>query len=121
MDTTTELDMIEAIRYEYSWDTPLQHLPPIVANTKNLRWIIWDGKSANHLPSSLIQSKLCCLILRYSPQKQLWECDKQLQNLKIMEFRGLKNLITTPDFGGLPNLEKFTLTECWKLHAPGKC
>nr|KAJ0196228.1 hypothetical protein LSAT_V11C700387130 [Lactuca sativa] len=37
---------------------------------------------------------------------------KLLPNLKILELHCLSKLITTPDFDGLPNVERFTLSEC---------
>ncbi|CAH1431599.1 unnamed protein product [Lactuca virosa] len=97
MDANTELDMIEAIRYEYNKDCLVQHLPPIVANTNNLRWIQWEGDFASHLLSNFPQRTLCRLILYGSFQKQLWEGYKLLPNLKTVELWALDNLIATPD------------------------
>ncbi|CAI9297044.1 unnamed protein product [Lactuca saligna] len=118
MDAATELDMIEAIRFEYSSKDQLQrhkHHPGIVANTKNLRWIDWEGDLANPFLSNFPQKTLCCLRLNNSLQRQLWEGYKLLPNLKTIELLGLRNLITIPDFDGLPNLEKFVLSGCLYL------
>ncbi|CAI9297018.1 unnamed protein product [Lactuca saligna] len=109
MDATTEVDMIEAIRYDSGTIYGLSHLPPVVANTKNLRWIDWQGDLASPLLTKFPQRKLCCLILHDSLQKQLWEGYKNLPTLKIIELYGLDNLLITPDFRGLPNLERFKL------------
>ncbi|CAH1416745.1 unnamed protein product [Lactuca virosa] len=112
MDAMRELDMIEAVRFEYSWDDPLQRLPSIVANMKNLRWIYWKGDLTSPLPTNFSPRKLRCLLLRENFQRQLWEGIKFLPNLKIMKLWFLKKLVMTPDFNGLPNLERFILDGC---------
>jgi len=38
-----------------------------------------------------------------------------MPNLKMMELVRMENLIKTPDFDGLPNLERFVLHRCWRL------
>ncbi|KAJ0575694.1 putative leucine-rich repeat domain superfamily [Helianthus annuus] len=53
-------------------------------------------------------------MLRYSEQKELWEGCK-LPNLKILDLRESKSLITTPDFEGLPCLERLILSHCKSL------
>ncbi|KAL4562804.1 hypothetical protein LXL04_026835 [Taraxacum kok-saghyz] len=128
MDATTDLDMIEAVKYKYKpliseRDDPLQHLLPIFENMKNLRLIDWEGGLSSTLltnfPCPLFtnspQKKLCCVILRGSLQKQLWEGHKHLPNLKMMKLFGFKNLTTLPNFAGLPNIERFELIECHRL------
>ncbi|KAI3516637.1 hypothetical protein L1887_15560 [Cichorium endivia] len=140
MDATTGLDMIEAIRFKHSSVDQLQrykHLPPIVANTKNLRLIEWDGDLASALLTNFPQRKLCCLILHNSSQKQLWQGYKILPNLKIMELRRCRKLFKLleiqqnmdnlhlensgdADVGlqAFCNLQELCLK---RLHAPGKC
>ncbi|CAI9297047.1 unnamed protein product [Lactuca saligna] len=115
MDATTELDMIEAIRFKHNSVDHIQrykHLHPFVANTKNLRWIEWQGDLASPLLTNFPQRKLCCLILHNSSRTQLWEGYKILPNLKIMELCYMSFLMITPNFNGLPHLERFKLTGC---------
>ncbi|XP_023752246.1 disease resistance protein Roq1 [Lactuca sativa] len=114
MDATTELDMIEAVGLRF-FVFPLEDKLPLVANGKNLRWIQWQCDIAIHLLSNFPQRTLCCLILGRGLQKQLWEGNKFLPNLKIIELWSFHNLIVTPDFCGLPNLERFILTRCFYL------
>ncbi|KAL4579465.1 hypothetical protein LXL04_015613 [Taraxacum kok-saghyz] len=117
MDATTNVNMIEAIQFKYSdytslrpqGNNPLQHLPPFIANSKNLRWIDWKGDLANPLLTNFPPTTLCCLILTRSMQDQLWKGYKFLPSLKIMELSYLTNLRRTPDFRGIPNLERFKL------------
>lgn len=68
-----ELDMIQAIRFEcYSYG-PVELLPPVVANMKNLRWVDWRGYYASPFPTNFPPRELCCLILDCYSQKQLWK------------------------------------------------
>ncbi|KAL4564468.1 hypothetical protein LXL04_028532 [Taraxacum kok-saghyz] len=121
MDATTDLDMIEAIRYDYDFealiserDNLLQHLPPIAKNMKNLRWVLWTNNRPLLLTNSP-QNKLCYVTLEHSLQKQLWEGYKHLPNLKMMKLYELRNLIMLPNFSGLPNLKRFELYKCPRL------
>ncbi|KAI3516485.1 hypothetical protein L1887_15402 [Cichorium endivia] len=110
MDATTNVDMIEAICGGGN-----EYLPLIVANSKNLRWIDWVGDLSGPLLTNFPPRTLCCLTLEHSPQIQLWEGYKILPNLKIIRLYELENLITTPNFEGLPNLEEFNLFNCGSL------
>ncbi|KAM0014956.1 putative TIR domain, P-loop containing nucleoside triphosphate hydrolase [Helianthus debilis subsp. tardiflorus] len=87
----------------------------VVANMKNLRWMLWDKHPASSFPSNFQPTKLRCLMLRYSWQKQLWEGCKSLPKLKILDLRSSRNLIKTPDFEGLPCLERLILSRCESL------
>ncbi|XP_071704613.1 disease resistance protein Roq1-like [Rutidosis leptorrhynchoides] len=108
MDSTTEFDKIEAIRiFSDKSDALRDHNHHVVAKMKNLRWIDWKGHHASSLPTSFPQRKLCCLILSGGQQKQLWNGNKNLPNLKMIKLHGLTNLIKTPDFRELPNLKRF--------------
>ncbi|KAL4574932.1 hypothetical protein LXL04_021772 [Taraxacum kok-saghyz] len=118
MDTaTTNVNMIEVVRFtnkRYQGNEELLHNilqdhPPIVANGKNLRWIYWSGDLEIPLLTNFPQRTLRCLELRNIMQDQLWQGYKFLPCLKIMELWYLTNLTRTPDFRGIPNLERFTL------------
>ncbi|XP_023752245.1 disease resistance protein Roq1 [Lactuca sativa] len=141
MDATTELDMIQAISFKYSSEGQLKRnklqrnfrygsenqlkrykrlLHPIVANAKNLRWIEWEGDLASPLLTNFPQRTLCHLVLHNSLQKQLWEGNKLLPNLRTIELWGLDNLIMTPDFDNIPNLERLRLnrSRCLEVAHP---
>ncbi|KAM0014954.1 putative TIR domain, P-loop containing nucleoside triphosphate hydrolase [Helianthus debilis subsp. tardiflorus] len=90
-------------------------LPDVVANMKNLRWISWDVYPASSFPSNFQPTKLGYLRLSRSMQKKLWEGCKSLPNLKILRLHESRNLITTPDFEGLPCLERLILFFCTSL------
>ncbi|KAK9060121.1 hypothetical protein SSX86_020825 [Deinandra increscens subsp. villosa] len=113
MDATTKFDKIEAIRIYSDMHDPLPHdNHHAVANMKNLRWVDWRGHHASSLPTNFPQRGLQCLTLSGGQQTQLWNGYKSLPNLKMIKLHGLKNLTVTPDFGGLPNLQRLMLYQC---------
>ncbi|KAL7587754.1 hypothetical protein Lser_V15G37504 [Lactuca serriola] len=119
MDATMKLDKIEAIKFWDATDEESQHFVHVAANMKKLRLISLRTEESiettRPLPENFPPRELCCLRLQGLKQKQLWEGYKYLPNLKNMELIALEKLILTPDFDGLPNLERLTLTECYCL------
>ncbi|XP_076952317.1 disease resistance protein Roq1-like [Bidens hawaiensis] len=115
MDATKELGNIEAIVVRSSmYDSLSRNNHEVVANMTKLRWIEWTVDLGSSLPRNFPPEKLCCLIFS-GPQQQLWKGYKFLPNLKMIKLQTLDNLTMTPDFGGLPNLEKFMLLDAWSL------
>ncbi|CAH1424773.1 unnamed protein product [Lactuca virosa] len=110
-----DLDKIEAIKIDF-WFQPEseeeQDLPWFSSNMKNLRYMESIRDPAKSLFNDLPLRELCCLILSHGSQKQLWEGCKLLPSLKLLKLYSLKKLIMTPDFNGLPNLERFILKAC---------
>ncbi|XP_076952373.1 TMV resistance protein N-like [Bidens hawaiensis] len=80
-----------------------QHLPDVIANMKKLRCIDWK-----HYPAS-------SLLPEMSKLKQLWKGCTSLPSLKILDLHDSRNLRMTPDFKGLPCLEKLNLEKCVQL------
>ncbi|CAH1431578.1 unnamed protein product [Lactuca virosa] len=129
MDGMVKLDNTGAINFRHVALDKSQSFLQAVANMNKLRWIDLYVDQINEitrpLPEHFVMShdlgenfpprELCCLRLANLMQKQLWEGYKLLPNLKIMELYRLLNLRMTPDFSGLPNLERFNLTLCWYL------
>ncbi|BBH08909.1 Putative disease resistance TIR-NBS-LRR class protein [Prunus dulcis] len=79
--------------------------PRILPNS--LRIIKWSRYPSKFLPSSFQPNFLIALKMRESKLVRLWDGRKDLPNLKKMKLFGSKNLTTTPDFSGIPNLD------CW--------
>ncbi|KAL8258450.1 hypothetical protein R6Q59_030491 [Mikania micrantha] len=90
-------------------------LPDVVANMKKLRWIYWVGFPSSSFPINFEPTKLGCFIMICGRQVQLWEGYKHLPNLKILDLRGFAFLKSTPDFSGLPCLERLILENCKSL------
>ncbi|CAI9297055.1 unnamed protein product [Lactuca saligna] len=118
MDAMMEIDKIEAIKMDF-WIQPAkeqeQNLHLVAANMKNLRYMESIGDPAKSLFNDLPLRELCCLLLSFGKQKQLWEGFKLLPSLKLLKLHFMDKLIITPDFNGLPNLERFILYGCMCL------
>ncbi|XP_076953523.1 disease resistance protein Roq1-like [Bidens hawaiensis] len=135
-DTKEEFNKIQAL-YAPNYDAP-SNLLKVVANMKHLqllsvrqhvkevveeplflsnelRWISWENYPASSFPTSFQPELLFSLILRNGLQRVLWKSFKHLPRLKVLDLHGSKNLDTTPDFGGLPNLERLVLSGCSSL------
>ncbi|KAK1415962.1 hypothetical protein QVD17_31750 [Tagetes erecta] len=116
MDATKELDKIEAISVKsYMYASLPSQNHQVLANMKNLRWIDWTGGHGGSLPRNFPPGELHCLILRGGQQRQLWKGYKFLPSLKMIKLQAMDNLITTPNFRGLPNLERFMLFDTWNI------
>ncbi|PWA58021.1 toll/interleukin-1 receptor (TIR) domain-containing protein [Artemisia annua] len=135
-DTTMENDKTEGI-YPYNTDDhqPLIYLK-MDPNIKKLRWLIvkessseapdflsndlqyidWYGYPASSFPDSFQPTNLAVLNMFRSLQKELWKGWKHhLPHLKVLRLRWMKELVSTPDFDGLPSLQILELDRCDKL------
>ncbi|GKB72301.1 TMV resistance protein N-like protein [Tanacetum coccineum] len=82
---------------------------------KELRWLCWHHCPLNSLPDELHPGKLVFLDMQHSKFNTLWQGTKFLGNLKILNIGESESLTTTPDFTGVPNLEKLSLMSCPRL------
>ncbi|KAI3802737.1 hypothetical protein L1987_30878 [Smallanthus sonchifolius] len=142
-DATMENDKTEAITYfvNRADDHDLSsRFCKIVSNMKKLRWlkvttdddvkgdrgpnflsnelkyIDWVGyPTTSPFPDSFQPINLVVLKLRNSKQKELWKGCKYLPQLKVLQLEEMKKLLSTPDFHGLPRLQKLTLESCYEL------
>nr|XP_043638881.1 TMV resistance protein N-like [Erigeron canadensis] len=80
---------------------------------KYISWVSWNSTSP--FPESFKPTKLVVLKLCFTLQKELWKGCKYLPCLKELEVIGARHLVRTPDFGGLPCLEKLALHDCGSL------
>ncbi|KAD2804049.1 hypothetical protein E3N88_37426 [Mikania micrantha] len=90
-------------------------LPDVIANMKKVRWIYWNKYPSSSFLVNFEPTKLGCLILEYGRQVQLWQGYNLLPNLKILDLRGSSFLKCTPDFSGVPCLERLILDDCKSL------
>ncbi|KAL4380033.1 hypothetical protein GQ457_02G035970 [Hibiscus cannabinus] len=58
---------------------------------------------------------LVALLLSYSRIEQLWRTNMPLYKLKVLNLKGSKNLLKTPDFTTAPNLETLVLEGCIRI------
>ncbi|KAH0731802.1 hypothetical protein KY289_002990 [Solanum tuberosum] len=82
---------------------------------KNLRWLYWRGFPLKCVPIDFPLESLSVLDMRNSCLERLWEGRRVLPLVKILNLSHSHSLIRTPDFSGLPMLEKLVLKECVNL------
>ncbi|XP_061984308.1 disease resistance protein RPV1-like isoform X2 [Populus nigra] len=82
---------------------------------KNLIWLCWHGLSLKSIPNHVCLEKLVVLDLSRSCLVDAWKGKLFLPKLKILDLRHSRDLIRTPDFSGLPALEKLILEDCIHL------
>uniref|UniRef100_A0A2N9FND5 TIR domain-containing protein n=1 Tax=Fagus sylvatica TaxID=28930 RepID=A0A2N9FND5_FAGSY len=88
--------------------------------SNELRFLNWDGYPLESMPTSFQPYKLVELIMPHSRIKQLWDGIGSSEWLKLINLSNSKNLIMTPDFTRVPNLEILILKGCTrmsKIHA----
>ncbi|TXG49516.1 hypothetical protein EZV62_025391 [Acer yangbiense] len=84
----------------------LEYLP------NNLRYLEWHGCPLKNLPPDFQARKLLELNLHCSQINYLWKGRRAFEELKTIKLSHSCNLIETPDFTGVPNLEMLDLEGC---------
>ncbi|XP_050231668.1 disease resistance protein RPV1-like [Mercurialis annua] len=82
---------------------------------RSLVWLCWRGFPLTFLPIDLCLDKLVALDMRNSKLKYLWKEMRFLVELKVLNLGHCHGLVRTPDFRGLPSLEKLVLKDCKNL------
>ncbi|XP_073268755.1 disease resistance protein RPV1-like [Populus alba] len=82
---------------------------------KNLIWLCWHGLSSRSIPNHVCLEKLAVLDLSRSCLVDAWKGKLFLPKLKVLDLRHSRDLIRTPNFSGLPALEKLILEDCIRL------
>ncbi|TXG64889.1 hypothetical protein EZV62_011883 [Acer yangbiense] len=84
--------------------------------SNELRLLEWHGYPLKSLPSSFHPQRLVQFSLCYSHIEYIWKDIKHsMEYLKIINLSFSHNLIKTPDFEMIPNLERLDLQCCTKL------
>ncbi|KAJ0614200.1 putative leucine-rich repeat domain superfamily [Helianthus annuus] len=87
--------------------------PSFLSN--ELRYIRWENYPKSSFPDTFQPMNLVNMKLSKSLQKELWKGYKHLPRLTVLELYYMKNMLSTPDFYGLPCLQKLTLHKCKEL------
>ncbi|GJU00124.1 Toll/interleukin-1 receptor domain-containing protein [Tanacetum coccineum] len=104
-DATVENDQIQAIEFGDNIHRP--HVNMFISKMKKLRWLRLIGDNNDEAPN--------CLSNELRMQELLWKGYKHLPQLKVLQLKSLKRLVSTPDFNGLPRLQKLELSYCREL------
>ncbi|XVF70281.1 hypothetical protein PTKIN_Ptkin11bG0148500 [Pterospermum kingtungense] len=92
---------------------PSSHDLKYISN--ELRLFEWHGYPLKFLPSSFKPDNLVALLLPNSCIEQLWNDNRPLYKLKILNLEGSQNLMKTPDFEMIPNIESLNFESCTKI------
>ncbi|XP_054797621.1 disease resistance protein Roq1-like [Prosopis cineraria] len=88
-------------------------LPKRLELSSALKVVCWQQFSLETLPLSL--DKIVDIEMQYSKVKQFWNATQSMEKLKHIDLRYSLNLIETPDFLSVPNLEHLCLIGCKSL------
>ncbi|XP_059668401.1 disease resistance protein RUN1-like isoform X1 [Cornus florida] len=83
--------------------------------SKELRWLCWHGFPLKQIPTNFSLQNVVEIDMSCSGLKQVWKESKMLKKLKVLNLSHSHNLTKTPDFKGLPSLERLLLLECTSL------
>ncbi|XP_073268900.1 disease resistance protein Roq1-like isoform X2 [Populus alba] len=109
-DAFRKMTDVKFLQLNYTnFDGSFEHFP------KNLIWLCWHGLSWSSIPNHICLEKLVVLDLSRSCLVYAWKGKLFLPKLKVLDLRHSRDLIRTPDFSGLPGLEKLILEDCIRL------
>ncbi|XP_040374834.1 disease resistance protein RPV1 [Rosa chinensis] len=83
--------------------------------SNSLRLLEWTGYPLRSLPKFFEADELIELNLCHSNIKQLWKGTKNFDKLKFIKLCCSQNIVETPDFAGVQNLETLDLEGCKNL------
>ncbi|CAL5401857.1 unnamed protein product [Camellia sinensis] len=81
---------------------------------RGLRWLCWHGFPFKFIPCDFPLESLIVLDMSYSSLQKIWEGDKLLKSLNILDLSH-SHCLKTPDFSKVPNLEKLIFKNCARL------
>ncbi|KAK8501744.1 hypothetical protein V6N11_000210 [Hibiscus sabdariffa] len=83
--------------------------------SNELRLLVWIECPLRILPSSFRPDNLVALLLSHSRIQQLWKGNRPLCKLRVINLKGSRDLIETPNFETSTNLEVLILEGLRKL------
>ncbi|KAI9084090.1 hypothetical protein K1719_033946 [Acacia pycnantha] len=83
--------------------------------SKELKVIKWEGFPLFYLPSQTQLHELVDLYMPHSMLKELCRGRQSFRSLKFIDLSHSKDLIKTPNFDGIPHLERLILKGCSNL------
>ncbi|KAL9287413.1 putative TIR domain, P-loop containing nucleoside triphosphate hydrolase [Arabidopsis thaliana] len=95
--------------HKFQFSKGLDHFPD------ELVYLHWQGYPYEYLPSEFKPEELVDLSLRYSYIKQLWEDEKNTENLRWVDLSQSKDLRSLSGLSRAKNLERLDLEGCTSL------
>ncbi|XP_011012884.1 PREDICTED: TMV resistance protein N-like [Populus euphratica] len=83
--------------------------------SKALIWLCWHKFSLKTLPHKFRLDSLVVLDMQHSNIRELWKETECLNNLKVIDLSNSRFYAKTPNFSGLPSLERLILENCTSL------
>ncbi|KAH0935336.1 hypothetical protein HID58_012453, partial [Brassica napus] len=107
---------VQFLRVKYH-SKPYPHsIDPVTCLPSNLRILDWDSFPMTCLPSNFNPEFLVEIVLTKSNfLEKLWEGNKTIRNLKLMNLSNSKNLKELPDLSTATNLQTLDLSGCSSL------
>ncbi|XP_071699178.1 TMV resistance protein N-like [Rutidosis leptorrhynchoides] len=105
--------LVHAIEGAHNYSNQDVEGPSFLSN--ELQYVSYAHYPGSPFPADFHPTKLVVLKLQHTLQKELWKGYKLLPTLKVLHVEHAENLVRTPDFGGLPCLEKLSLIGCCNL------
>ncbi|KAI9077057.1 hypothetical protein K1719_040985 [Acacia pycnantha] len=112
----SDLKLLIISRYSYVSQYCQLNLPcGLESLSKELKVIKWEGFPLFYLPSQAQLHELVDLDMPHSKLKELCRGRQSFRSLKFIDLSHSKDLIKTPNFDRIPNLEKLILEACSNL------
>ncbi|XP_027905505.1 TMV resistance protein N-like [Vigna unguiculata] len=112
VDTTLPVKLISTSREPSS-------RPKVAVNSgylsAKLRWINLHGFSSEHLPEDFNVHGAVAIDLKHSLLRFVWKEPQILKWLKVLNLSHSEYLTETPDFSGIPSLQRLILKDCPRL------
>ncbi|KAM7490522.1 hypothetical protein LguiA_033443 [Lonicera macranthoides] len=106
-DAFSRMDKLKLLKLNYAKLSGRCEMFP-----KGLRWLCWHGFPLKSIPYDFPLGNIVSVDMSYSKLEHAWTGNKVLASLKILNLSHSQRLIKTPNFKGLPNLERLILEGC---------
>ncbi|KAM7493401.1 hypothetical protein LguiB_028010 [Lonicera macranthoides] len=106
-DAFSRMDKLKLLKLNYAKLNGRWEMFP-----KGLRWLCWHGFPLKSIPYDFPLGNIVSVDMSYSKLEHAWTGNKVLASLKILNLSHSQRLIKTPNFKGLPNLERLILEGC---------
>ncbi|XP_042511158.1 disease resistance protein RUN1-like isoform X2 [Macadamia integrifolia] len=112
----SKMPNLRILEVDMKWATTEIDLKPSCEECfRYLVWVSWMQFPFKYIPNNFNMGNLVILDMQYSELEEVWKGTKNLTKLKELNLSNSYYLTHTPDFSGVPNLEKLILKSCESL------